>query len=74
MKIDLAHNTYEQPGGEDGVFEQERRLLERAAHNVLVYRRSNLEIEELSAARTLHEEMQAEGTPALREGAKTSAR
>ncbi|MGB7754127.1 MAG: glycosyltransferase family 4 protein [Candidatus Acidiferrales bacterium] len=49
MKIVLVHNTYQQPGGEDVVFEQERRLLEQMGHTVVTYCRSNHEIEELSA-------------------------
>jgi glycosyltransferase involved in cell wall biosynthesis len=49
MKIILVHNTYQQPGGEDVVFEQERQLLERAGQKVITYCRSNHEIEELSA-------------------------
>src|ERR1039458_6824719 len=44
MKILLVHNTYQQPGGEDVVFSQERQLLERAGHQVLTYCRSNWEI------------------------------
>jgi FkbM family methyltransferase len=53
VKIILVHNQYQQPGGEDVVFEQERRLLERAGHQVAIYQRSNLELEESSAARRL---------------------
>jgi glycosyltransferase involved in cell wall biosynthesis len=48
MKIVLVHNTYQQPGGEDVVFEQERRLLEHMGHTVVAYCRSNHEIEKLS--------------------------
>jgi glycosyltransferase involved in cell wall biosynthesis len=48
MKIVLVHNSYQHPGGEDVVFEQESRMLERAGHDVTLYRRSNYEIEELS--------------------------
>jgi glycosyltransferase involved in cell wall biosynthesis len=44
VKILLVHNTYQQPGGEDVVFSQERELLERAGHEVLTYCRSNWEI------------------------------
>jgi glycosyltransferase involved in cell wall biosynthesis len=44
MKILLAHNTYQQPGGEDVVFESEKRLLERAGHDVVSYVRSNQEL------------------------------
>lgn len=43
MKILLVHNSYQQPGGEDVVFEQESELLKRAGHQVLVYIRSNWE-------------------------------
>jgi glycosyltransferase involved in cell wall biosynthesis len=49
MKILLVHNEYQQPGGEDVVFEQEKRILERGGHEVVTYRRSNHELEELSA-------------------------
>jgi glycosyltransferase involved in cell wall biosynthesis len=44
MKILLVHNSYQQPGGEDVVFEQERRLLEIAGHTVITYLRSNWEV------------------------------
>jgi glycosyltransferase involved in cell wall biosynthesis len=49
LKIILVHNSYQQPGGEDVVFDQELQMLERAGHQVVVYRRSNNEIENLSA-------------------------
>jgi glycosyltransferase involved in cell wall biosynthesis len=48
MKILLVHNTYQQPGGEDVVFEQECRLLRQHGHEVVTYCRSNHEIEQLS--------------------------
>jgi glycosyltransferase involved in cell wall biosynthesis len=44
MKILLVHNSYQQPGGEDIVFEQERQMLERAGHQVSLYVRHNDEI------------------------------
>lgn len=44
MKILLVHNAYQQPGGEDVVFESEKRLLERAGHQVVCYKRSNEEL------------------------------
>jgi glycosyltransferase involved in cell wall biosynthesis len=53
MKILLVHNSYQQPGGEDVVFNQERRLLERAGHQVLTYCRSNWEIAGYSALKRL---------------------
>jgi glycosyltransferase involved in cell wall biosynthesis len=48
MKILLIHNTYQQAGGEDVVFEQERRLLQQHGHEVATYQRSNHELEQLS--------------------------
>lgn len=47
MKIVLVHNSYQQGGGEDVVFAQERNYLERAGHRVVAYQRSNSEIGEL---------------------------
>ncbi len=46
MKIMLVHNQYQRPGGEDVVFEQERQLLQRAGHELSIYQRSNVEIDE----------------------------
>ena len=51
MKVLLVHNTYQQAGGEDVVFEQERQLLERHGHHVLTYVRSNHELDAQSAAK-----------------------
>jgi glycosyltransferase involved in cell wall biosynthesis len=48
MKIVLVHNEYQQPGGEDVVFIQEKQILERAGHQVILYQRSNHEITDLS--------------------------
>jgi glycosyltransferase involved in cell wall biosynthesis len=53
MKIVLVHNQYQIPGGEEVVFEQERRLLERAGHQVLTYCRSNFEAEAYTGMRRL---------------------
>ena len=44
MKILVVHNSYQEPGGEDVVFEQESALLRRRGHEVLAYRRCNTEI------------------------------
>ena len=44
MKIVLVHNFYRQAGGEDVVFQSEKRLLERAGHTVIPYIRSNTEL------------------------------
>ncbi|MGI8959256.1 MAG: glycosyltransferase family 4 protein [Bryobacteraceae bacterium] len=49
MRIVLVHNKYRQPGGEDVVFEQEKRMLEDAGHNVATYCRSNDELNGFSS-------------------------
>jgi glycosyltransferase involved in cell wall biosynthesis len=48
MKILIVHNTYQQPGGEDTVFRQERDLLRRTGHEVVTYERSNFEVDSFS--------------------------
>jgi glycosyltransferase involved in cell wall biosynthesis len=48
MKVLLVHNLYQQPGGEDVVFSLERQMLERAGHQVVVYRRTNCEVHSVS--------------------------
>ncbi|MFY9744083.1 MAG: glycosyltransferase [Candidatus Sulfotelmatobacter sp.] len=45
MKIILVHNSYQQPGGEDVIFEQEHKMLEDAGHQVVAYCRSNWDAE-----------------------------
>jgi glycosyltransferase involved in cell wall biosynthesis len=45
VKIVLVHNSYQQPGGEDVVFEQECAMLERAGHHVIAFKRSNWDAE-----------------------------
>jgi len=44
----MVHNAYQQAGGEEIVFESERRLLERNGHEVIAYVRSNMEIQNAS--------------------------
>lgn len=44
MKILVAHNQYQAPGGEDAGMEQETKLLRAHGHEVIEYRRSNREI------------------------------
>lgn len=48
MRILLAHNRYQRRGGEDVVFDSERKLLEEAGHEVTVYERHNNEIADYS--------------------------
>jgi glycosyltransferase involved in cell wall biosynthesis len=59
MKILLVHNSYRQRGGEDVVFEQEKISLERAGHDVIVYHRSNSEIEPSSRLHQLRPAMRS---------------
>jgi glycosyltransferase involved in cell wall biosynthesis len=49
MKIALVHNKYREAGGEDVVFENEKRLLERNGHAVIPYLRSNTELRDESS-------------------------
>lgn len=44
MKVLMVHNHYQEPGGEDVVYEQERKLLESRGHEVVTYQRWNSEL------------------------------
>lgn len=50
LTVLLVHNVYQQPGGEDGVFEREGGLLEEHGHRVLRYTLHNDEVEGMSRA------------------------
>lgn len=49
----LVHTKYLRPGGEDIVFEQERKLLESNGHQVVAYCRSNAETEAYGGVKRL---------------------
>ena len=51
MKIILAHNYYQHPGGESRAFEAEVRLLRAYGHQVLTFRETNARISSLGTAR-----------------------
>ncbi len=51
MLVIVVHNSYQQPGGEDEVVEQEIALLRSAGHEVIEYRRTNNEINEFGLMR-----------------------
>lgn len=53
MKIVFVHNTYQQPGGEDLVFADERDLLKSAGHEIVEYLRSNHEVSQYVSVRQL---------------------
>jgi glycosyltransferase involved in cell wall biosynthesis len=54
MKILTVHNVYQQPGGEDVVFEAEGRLLSRYGQDVVAFREDNASIQTDSISRSLH--------------------
>ena len=45
MKIFIGHNSYQHPGGEDAVFRSEAQMLRARGHEVLLYERSNQEVQ-----------------------------
>ena len=47
-KILIIHNYYQIPGGEDVVVANEKEMLEKHGHEVVLYTRSNSEIKEMS--------------------------
>jgi glycosyltransferase involved in cell wall biosynthesis len=54
LKILVAHNFYQQPGGEDAVCASEMRLLREAGHEVIEFMRYNDEIQEYSLIEKVH--------------------
>ena len=54
MKIVLVHNMYQQPGGEDVIFDQEGRMLERSGHQIIRYHRSNWELHAYQGISKIH--------------------
>lgn len=53
QKILIVHNYYKLPGGEDTVVENEKKLLEMHGHSVVLYSRSNKEMENFSLLQKL---------------------
>src|SRR5271156_586681 len=53
MKILLIHNYYQLSGGEDEVFQREKRLLDRAGFQVVEYVRDNKEIRDYNPLQTI---------------------
>ena len=50
LTVLLVHNVYQQPGGEDGVFEREGALLEAHGHRVLRYVLHNDDVDRMGRA------------------------
>ncbi len=53
MKVLIAHNSYQQRGGEDGVVDAETRLLRAHGHRIVWYERHNDELRNRSPLATL---------------------
>lgn len=52
-RILIVHNYYQIPGGEDSVVQNEKKMLEKYGHEVFLYTRNNIEINEMSLGRKL---------------------
>ena len=52
-RVLIVHNHYQIPGGEDTVVDNEKRMLERNGHRVVLYTRSNQELRGLSKLQKL---------------------
>lgn len=50
MRILMCHNYYQQPGGEDQVFADERWLMRERGHEVMEYTRHNDDVEHMSSS------------------------
>jgi len=53
VKVLLVHNAYQRPGGEDVVFAQEAQMLKNAGHEVILYQRSNWDVERYQGLRKI---------------------
>ena len=49
----IVHNYYQIPGGEDTVVRNEKELLEKHGHKVILYTRNNSELKAFSKGRKL---------------------
>ena len=49
----IVHNYYQIPGGEDTVVANEKKMLEKHGHKVILYDRNNAELKEMSKLRKL---------------------
>ena len=53
LKVLMVHNSYQQLGGEDVVFDQERQMLERAGQQVVTFCRSNWDADAYTGLRRI---------------------
>lgn len=47
----IVHNYYQIPGGEDTVVANEKKMLEKHGHKVILYSRNNAELKQMSKIR-----------------------
>ena len=48
QRILIVHNYYQVPGGEDTVVANEKKLLEKNGHKVILYSKSNSELKNMN--------------------------
>ena len=48
QNILIVHNYYQIPGGEDTVVANEKKMLEKHCHKVILYSRNNAELKQMS--------------------------
>ena len=48
QNILIVHNYYQIPGGEDTVVANEKKMLEKHGHKVILYSRNNAELKQMS--------------------------
>lgn len=53
MNVLIVHNYYQIPGGEDTVVVNEKKMLEKHGHKVVLYSRSNVELRQMSKIQKL---------------------
>lgn len=63
VRVLQIHNRYREPGGEDVSVDHERRLLEDAGHEVIVYQRDSREIDRFSSRQKLALAWQVSSSP-----------
>ena len=58
QNILIVHNYYQIPGGEDTVVANEKKMLEKHCHKVILYSRNNAELKQMSNFRKFFFQLQ----------------
>ena len=53
QNILIVHNYYQVPGGEDTVVANEKKMLEKHGHKVVLYSRNNVELKQMSKSQKI---------------------